>query len=167
MLCWVWTALGGAVHLSAVLQSLTRESGKSWFSHLNSCSKGRSEYILLNLHYVCSHATCMLFVWINLPVPTFALQFLLCLSSYMVFLVMPQKPCSHLLSKPFCSIAGHMTTNTRSCAGASGLIPHLASKIYLQHVHRPPTLMQNSMACSFQKSHQNSQENSDFSLPAA
>lgn len=38
---------------------------------------------------------CVPFRWINLPAPSIALQFPLCLS-YVVFLIMPQELCSHL-----------------------------------------------------------------------
>lgn len=51
------------------------------------CSSAFTSGIQLN--------NCVPFRWINLPAPSIALQFPLCLS-YVVFLIMPQELCSHL-----------------------------------------------------------------------
>lgn len=65
-------------------------------------------FLLRSKKQICSSefTTCiqpshyMPFGWINLPAPSFTLQFLLCLSCYMVCLIMPQELCSRLLSCP-------------------------------------------------------------------
>lgn len=92
---------------------------------------------------------CVPFRWINLPAPSLAPQFPLCLS-YVVFLIMPQE----LFPLPFLSehshwTAGHKTTKAKSWAGAGDLFPDVARKICWQHAPRPPSPELISMACSF------------------
>lgn len=95
LLCWVCPAFVGAAR-RVLLQSLRGGSDRSWFSHLYSHSEARSSSSEFTSGIQPNH--CVPFRWINLPAPSIALQFPLCLSCYVVFLIMPQELCSHFLS---------------------------------------------------------------------
>lgn len=114
-------------------------------------------FTLRSKNQICSSAFtsgiqanhCVPFRWINLPAPSTALQFPLCLS-YVVFLIMPQElfPLPLLFEHSHWT-AGHKRTKAKSCAGAGGLFPDVGSRISCQHAPRPPSPKLISMACSF------------------
>lgn len=92
---------------------------------------------------------CVPFRWINLPAPSIAFQFPLCLS-YVVILIRPQELFPFpLLSEHSHWTAGQKRTKTKSWAGAGDLFPDVASKICWQHAPRPPSPELISVAGSF------------------